>query len=40
MRRHVISRFLLRDALGGNARTALLATVSPDERDLHEVGMA
>ena len=28
--------FLLRDSLGGNARTALLATVSPDAADLAE----
>ena len=33
---HGIAVVLLRDSLGGNARTALLATVSPDERDLAE----
>ncbi|KAH9127094.1 hypothetical protein LEN26_003717 [Aphanomyces euteiches] len=41
IKRHVPYRdskltFLLRDALGGNSKTTVLATVSPDEKWIHE----
>ena len=34
--RESVLTYLLRDGLGGNARTAMLATISPAASDFHE----